>query len=554
MPVVTKVQLENAQSDALVLADVVNGSATLNGDGTLTSRLGTALKTLRKIIDDLATQDIGVSAAAQINRRVDVSDYLIKGNMIPSSNLFDIDDADVAIGSYVSDSTGALVYSGAHNATGFIKVEPSTNYIVSYKNQTAFYDDMKVFISGIAGTWPLTVTSPAGAKYARFTVIPGNTWDSFQVNKGSTLLPYEAYQAKLVSSNLVGLSVEAIEAAFLSQTKNLFDHTTATAGSVNGSNGNVGTDPTYMKSDFIRVEPGEVYNGESATSNMRSWAFYNEAKLFHAAGSLYLGNSFTVPAGSAFVRLTVTVPAEVTSFQLEKSAVKTSFQKYGWVFNDGALVGDIGALSKWNGLKWGAIGDSVTVQTEWQFKVIGSTGLEYEGFGASGTKISGADTTAMCSDTRINAVATDKDLVTVMGGINDWGASVALGTINSTNNTQFYGALNQMIEKLMTRFPTKRIIVFTPTYADYRDYPGNTSGWADAYTNLESLTISDYAEAVRLVCKKYGVPVVDLCGECGWNRFNAPSFTSDGVHPSGGGGPRMANVIIGRLHELQPIN
>lgn len=68
MAVITKQELEDAQVDAQTLEDVVNGAADLNGDGTLTSRLGTALKTLKKIIDDLATEDIGASAAAQINQ------------------------------------------------------------------------------------------------------------------------------------------------------------------------------------------------------------------------------------------------------------------------------------------------------------------------------------------------------------------------------------------------------------------------------------------------------------------------------------------------------
>lgn len=70
MTIVTKAELENAKVDAATLKDVVNGAANFNTDGTLTSRLGTELKTIAKIIADLSNQDIGESAAAQINQRL----------------------------------------------------------------------------------------------------------------------------------------------------------------------------------------------------------------------------------------------------------------------------------------------------------------------------------------------------------------------------------------------------------------------------------------------------------------------------------------------------
>jgi lysophospholipase L1-like esterase len=74
MSVVTKTQLENATLDCATLESVVNDDAT---PGTVTSRLGTPLKSLAKIILDLSEQDIGAGAAALINARLDgiVSGY-----------------------------------------------------------------------------------------------------------------------------------------------------------------------------------------------------------------------------------------------------------------------------------------------------------------------------------------------------------------------------------------------------------------------------------------------------------------------------------------------
>lgn len=70
MPVVTQAELENAQLDTVTLKDVANGTATINGTGIVTSRLGTPIKSLQKVINDLATVDVGGSAAALINARI----------------------------------------------------------------------------------------------------------------------------------------------------------------------------------------------------------------------------------------------------------------------------------------------------------------------------------------------------------------------------------------------------------------------------------------------------------------------------------------------------
>lgn len=70
MGVITRQQLENASLDAATLESVINGSASLNGTGLVTSRLGTSLKTLAKIVAELSVLDIGSSAAALINQRI----------------------------------------------------------------------------------------------------------------------------------------------------------------------------------------------------------------------------------------------------------------------------------------------------------------------------------------------------------------------------------------------------------------------------------------------------------------------------------------------------
>lgn len=94
MTVVSKEQLENASIDAQTLEQIVNGSAS---PGTLNSRLGTPLKTLAKIIEELANQNIAGSALTLLNERIDnsyereviyerVNDWISTGNVGISAN------------------------------------------------------------------------------------------------------------------------------------------------------------------------------------------------------------------------------------------------------------------------------------------------------------------------------------------------------------------------------------------------------------------------------------------------------------------------------------
>lgn len=74
MAIVTRQELEDASVDAATLETVVNGPAT---PGTLTSRTGTPLKTLAKIIDDLSQQDISASVLKSVTTKVTTLDNIL---------------------------------------------------------------------------------------------------------------------------------------------------------------------------------------------------------------------------------------------------------------------------------------------------------------------------------------------------------------------------------------------------------------------------------------------------------------------------------------------
>lgn len=111
------------------------------------------------------------------------------------AQLFDKNTVDT--GKYVSDTNGKIIDGSSDketSASDYILVS-GLDYIcatiTSYRQWMAFYDFEKTYISGANG-YASPIAVPDGAVYARFTV-SNDYIDSFMVNAGQTLLPYEPY-------------------------------------------------------------------------------------------------------------------------------------------------------------------------------------------------------------------------------------------------------------------------------------------------------------------------------------------------------------------------
>lgn len=104
-------------------------------------------------------------------------------------------DKSTAIsGKYISDSNGNEQDGEGTYASDYIAVSGLSNIICSSTKSRmwmAFYDAEKMYVSGKNG-YEKPIPVPENAVYARFT-IANNSIDSFMVNAGQTLLPYEPY-------------------------------------------------------------------------------------------------------------------------------------------------------------------------------------------------------------------------------------------------------------------------------------------------------------------------------------------------------------------------
>lgn len=115
----------------------------------------------------------------------------------------------------------------------------------------------------------------------------------------------------------------------------------------------------------------------------------------------------------------------------------------------------------------------------------------------------------------------DAQIISVMGGCNDFERGLPLGNVNDTQNSTVYGALDVLARGLKSKYPNA--FIFFMTTFQVGDYlPAvNSAGY----------TLQDVADAVIEVCAKYGIPVLDMYRE---GRFELEMNTeaSDGSHPS----------------------
>lgn len=135
----------------------------------------------------------------------------------------------------------------------------------------------------------------------------------------------------------------------------------------------------------------------------------------------------------------------------------------------------------------------------------------------------------------------EADLTIVLGGRNDWNFGVPLGTIDDDTKFTYYGALNIMMDGLITKSPNSAIVFLTPLHG------------SDSTNHATKGDIIAYRNAVIEVGAKHSIPVYDLYGMSGIYPENSTSMTAlmpDGRHPNIAGHEKIAHGITGFLKNI----
>ena len=260
-------------------------------------------------------------------------------------NLFNINAADISLGMYPSNSTGALLPNASYNTTGYIQVVAGQTYTAAEKHYWCWYDANKTFISGTNNTNSnLTQTAPAGAAFMRASCSVAG-WSTFQVELGSTKTAFEAYSISinnasikdnsLTTAKIADKNITQAKTSFMEQGKNLFNINASDNvldKYVNYTNGVLVDNASYNATGFILIDPTKTYT--LSYTYMR--AFYDASKTF-ISGSVGSSATFTPPTGAVYARFTV-IKTSWNAFQVELGNTSTSFEKYGFKFTQDVIL------------------------------------------------------------------------------------------------------------------------------------------------------------------------------------------------------------------------
>jgi lysophospholipase L1-like esterase len=186
---------------------------------------------------------------------------------------------------------------------------------------------------------------------------------------------------------------------------------------------------------------------------------------------------------------------------------------------------------KWLGAKWTCVGDSLTEVNRRSSKryhdyVSEETGIKIHNMGVGGTGYASGIGNNSIYDRIVN-VPLDSDVVTIFGSGNDLGTGVSLGDIDdtSTDNT-LCGYINSTIDRLFNLYPLVKLGIVTPT--PWEQYP----------PTIEDNAMELYSNAIVNICKRRGIPCLDLYHCSGlrpWEEtFRTLAYSKDygaGTHP-----------------------
>ena len=142
---------------------------------------------------------------------------------------------------------------------------------------------------------------------------------------------------------------------------------------------------------------------------------------------------------------------------------------------------------------------------------------------------------------RVDEIEKDSDFVFVFGGTNDYGHGQAkFGKATDKDPYTFCGAVNTLIEKLVTLFGKEKLCFILPC----RRYNGQEK-------NMHGHNLKDYVDAIKSAVINNKIDYIDLYE----NGFPAPKtdkvekYTMDGVHPNEVGHEYIADKVVEYLNK-----
>lgn len=296
----------------------------------------------------------------------------------------------------------------------------------------------------------------------------------------------------------------------------------------------------------VAVVPGKTY-WVSAEAYYKKYYF-----IYHNANDELISGGYASPnAGTT----------TITDYET------TAPDGAAWIYVTAQIVTDIQNVKEitgyklpriWTGLKWCAVGDSLTEVNATTTKryhdyVSQKTGIAVANMGVGGTGYMRGSDTSRAFYQRISNVPLDSDVVTIFGSGNDTNYSAmgfstfdeALGNVTDTGTSTICGCINTTIDNLYAILPTVQLGIISPT------------PWQLADPASVANDFTKYANALKTICYNRGIPFLDLYHESNMRPWDADyrelCYSKDGgsgTHPDETGHKIISSHFMDFLNKL----
>ena len=408
-----------------------------------------------------------------------------------------------------------------------------------------FASDKSVLKVSIHGSWKSTaqrVIIPANVVYIRMLVSNSNSTAADVSYSGEVFATYYSHVTKIVNNsfdNLNGLIGGGSGTGNASATK-VYSYASYCLNASGKLTAMGSTDNTYLV-DKYEVQEGKAYAITGcALANYAVCSFIDKDNniLSYYSCPQYQGNW-----SAWFIWKNQIVVAPKNAIYLYV-AFRNSVVTQG----KAEIVTPLGYPKRWTNVKWSCMGDSLTelnnrANKHYYNYISDDTGINFVVLGKSGTGYMKAYGSNLPFSQRIDTIPTDSNVITIFGSGNDVGQT--LGNVTDTGTNTICGCINNTIDGIRSRITGANLGIITPT--PWEPYPPSTVG------NAMDL----YVDAIVEICRRKGVPCLDLyhCSNMTpWDAdFKTAYYSHDdgnGTHPDENGQKLFAPRIKAFLESL----
>ena len=391
----------------------------------------------------------------------------------------------------------------------------------------------------ISGNQLSNFSVPENAKIAKITIYPESIG-----NKSAKLFKLTSVDAglTLVKSNFDNENSKGVVGRqnaswyeYTDEVANMLSQASIIPGAYYNSNGTLMSDSTRSMFE-LKITPGNKYTKEDFGYNGVNNTFNT---FWDENGSFIEGNqseTFEAPEGSYVARLAI------SNALIENAILYPEGNKFK-VVDPNLKVLNADDTSNLSGLKWNALGDSITegsnTNKTYLDYIVERTGILARNYGDAGTTIADIpNELGQGMVLRYLNMDNDADIITVFGGTNDMGLDVEIGQWGDRDTSTLYGALTVLIEGLYEKYPAKKIGFILPL-----------PRWTINGEHAKGL--ENYVAAIEEVCGRYSIPTLDLYHGSGLmpalsSQQGVTFNTGDTTHPN----ERGHNIISTKIQRF----